>query len=138
MASNTSYEHVMTCVKLLTALLLNPSEELKQKLLDASKCIISLDSVDLEDELNSKDLLLAEQRGVNQVAMQSTHPERVRTWNILASIDEYLDQLRLVSSGEANFDSLETLAIDMMADNIYVSEYPDDYSELTGLHPVST
>ena len=138
MVSNTSHERIMTCVKLLTALLLNPSEELKQKLLDASRCIISLDSADLEDELDSKDLLLAEQRWVNQAAMQNTHPERVRTWNILASIDEYLDQLRLVSSGEANFDSLETLAIDMMADNIYISAYPDDYSELTGLHPVST
>ena len=138
MTSNTSYEHMMTCVKLLTALLLDHSEELKQKLLDVSKCIISLDSVDLENELDSKDLLLAEQRWVNQVAMQKTHPERVRTWNILASIDEYLDQLRLVSSGEANFDSLESLAVDMMEDDIYLSAYPDDYSELTGLRPMST
>lgn len=138
MTSNTSYEYMMVCVKLLTTLLLDPSEEIKQKLLDVSKCIISSDTAGLEDELNSKDLLLSEQRWVNQVAMQNTHPERVRTWNILASIDEYLDQLRLASSGEASFDSLESLTVNMMKDDIYLSAYPDDYSELTGLRPVST
>lgn len=138
MANNILYEYTMVCVKLLTALLLNPSEELKQKLLDASRCIISLDAADLEDELDLKDLLLAEHSWVNQVAMQNNHPERVRTWNILASIDEYLDQLRSIPLGEISFNDLENLLDNMMTNDIYVSIYADDYSAVTGLRPAST